>query len=249
MNLANKITMIRIVLVPIIVVLMLLCNFDNTAPNTFGVLNNLVIDTKIYKLPIVYLVAGILFIISSFTDMLDGYVARKYKMVTTFGKFFDSIADKLLTNSILIVFAVVGAIPVWMCVILIGRDFMIDVVRQILASSKVVMAANQLGRYRATAEMAGLSILFFVGYRFFGGESFGTQQYDEFGWVNQIVMIPMYLTTILSIAAAINYIYLNRKVLFSTTLQSSNSSEKRSENEKIVKKEQKTNDKGNEVDV
>lgn len=65
-----------------------------------------------YSLPISYLIAGILFIVASLTDLLNGYIARRYNQVTTFGKFFDSIADKLLTNTVLIVFACANIIPV-----------------------------------------------------------------------------------------------------------------------------------------
>ncbi|AHI53226.1 CDP-diacylglycerol--glycerol-3-phosphate 3-phosphatidyltransferase [Spiroplasma culicicola] len=216
MNWANRITMIRIILIPVIVTLMLLYNFNGAAPffNVFTA----AIEVGNYHLPYTYLIAGILFIIASLTDMLDGYIARKYNQVTTFGKFFDSIADKLLTNGVLVIFAAAGIVPVWMAVVLICRDFLIDVVRQILATATVVMAANQLGRFRAAFEMLGLTILFFVGFRMFDGGLFGgTGTYDEYGWINQVIMIPMYIATVLSILAAINYIWLNRKVLFDMT--------------------------------
>ncbi|AKX34085.1 CDP-diacylglycerol-glycerol-3-phosphate 3-phosphatidyltransferase [Spiroplasma litorale] len=213
MNWANKITLIRIALIPIIIVLMILCNFNNDANLLYGVFNKAIVFGN-YSLPYLYLIAGILFIIASLTDALDGYIARKYNQVTTFGKFFDSIADKLLTNSVLIVFSIAGIIPVWMCVILICRDFLIDVVRQILASNNSIMSADKLGKYRATFEMIGLTILFFVGYRFFNGSANDNGMYDNYGWINQIVMIPMYITTILCIVSALNYMYKNRKILF-----------------------------------
>ncbi|QGS52306.1 CDP-diacylglycerol--glycerol-3-phosphate 3-phosphatidyltransferase [Spiroplasma tabanidicola] len=216
MNWANRITMIRIILIPIIITLMIICNFDNNANLLYGVFNK-AINISNYSLPYAYLIAGILFIVASLTDALDGYIARKYNQITTFGKFFDSIADKLLTNSVLIVFAIGGIIPVWMCVILICRDFLIDVVRQILASSNTIMAADKLGKYRATFEMIGLTILFFVGFRFFNGSFQGKTKFDEYGWINQIIMIPMYITTVLCIASALNYIIKNKKVLFNTS--------------------------------
>lgn len=219
MNWANRITLIRIFLIPIIIGLMVIVPFAGTS--LYNGWNEWLIitgPTITYSLPISYLIAGILFIIASLTDLLDGYIARRYNQVTTFGKFFDSIADKLLTNTVLIVFACANIIPVWMVVILIARDFVIDVVRQILATQKVVMAANQLGRIRAAVEMFGMTILFFIGFRMFGGDSLKPGQWNEFGWVNQIIMIPMYLATILSLAAAGNYIFLNRKALFDMTV-------------------------------
>lgn len=206
MNWANRITMFRIVLLPAIIILMLLHNFNDSVDGFFGVMNQ-TIDFKGYHLPLSYLIAGILFILASLSDALDGMIARKYNLVSTFGKFFDAIADKMLTNSVLIVFTVANFIPVWMCVILICRDFLIDVVRQILATSKVVMSANNLGKYRAAFEMLGLSILFFASYKMFDGQ-------EEYGWVNQVILIPMYIATALSVISAVNYVYLNRVVLF-----------------------------------
>ncbi|AGR41555.1 CDP-diacylglycerol--glycerol-3-phosphate 3-phosphatidyltransferase [Spiroplasma taiwanense] len=219
MNLANKITMVRIILIPIIIILLLL------SPNFYQVFNNNIKIGENYELSIAYLIAGILFIIASLTDMLDGYIARKYNMVTNFGKFFDSIADKLLTNSVLIVFACgqIPLIPVWMCVILICRDFLIDVVRQVLANSSYVMAANKMGKYKATFEMIGLSLLFFIGLGTFKNLS----NLGEYGGINQLIMIPMYITVILSIISAAIYIYLNRKMLFNISTERGTSDDKK----------------------
>ncbi|APE74815.1 CDP-diacylglycerol--glycerol-3-phosphate 3-phosphatidyltransferase [Spiroplasma citri] len=219
MNWANRITLIRIFLIPVIIALMVIVPFKNSSLyNGWDQWLTIKGDNVTYSLPISYLIAGILFIIASLTDLLDGFIARLYNQVTTFGKFFDSIADKLLTNTVLIVFACANIIPVWMVVLLIARDFVIDVVRQILATQKVVMAANQLGRVRAAMEMFGMTVLFFIGFRMFNGHSLQTGQWDEFGWVNQIIMIPIYLATVLSLAAAGNYIFLNRKILFDMTV-------------------------------
>lgn len=219
MNWANLITLIRIFLIPVIIALMVIVPFENSSLyNGWDQWLTIKGNNVTYSLPISYLIAGILFIIASLTDLLDGFIAHRYNQVTTFGKFFDSIADKLLTNTVLIVFACANIIPVWMVVLLIARDFVIDVVRQILATQKVVMAANQLGRVRAAMEMFGMTILFFIGFRMFNGHSLKTGEWDEFGWVNQIIMIPMYLATVLSLAAGGNYIFLNRKTLFDMTV-------------------------------
>ncbi|AGR42421.1 CDP-diacylglycerol--glycerol-3-phosphate 3-phosphatidyltransferase [Spiroplasma diminutum] len=218
MNLANKITLVRILLIPIIVVLLLLTPMDSVGYNGVDIFRN-GISIGNYQLSWTYLISGILFIIASLTDLLDGYVARKYNMVTNFGKFFDSIADKLLTNAVLIIFACFKILPIWMCVILICRDFIIDVVRQVLANSTIVMAANQMGRIRATVEMIGISILFFLGLQ-------SWSNIYEFGLINQLVLIPMYITTILSILSAGIYMYSNRKVLFDSSMEKTNNEKK-----------------------
>ncbi|WP_338983749.1 CDP-diacylglycerol--glycerol-3-phosphate 3-phosphatidyltransferase [Spiroplasma endosymbiont of Othius punctulatus] len=208
MNWANRVTLIRLIFIPMIIIMIFLGPANGHGWD--------VITTKFtsgnYSLALSDLIAGLLFIIASLSDMLDGYIARKYNQVTNFGKFFDSIADKLLTNLILVVFAVIGILPLWIVLIFIGRDFIIDVVRQVLATQKTIMAANNLGRYKAAVQMLGMSILFFVGLSSFSGD---TWLYGEFGLINQLVMIPTYIAAILSIAAALNYMILNRKVLFS----------------------------------
>jgi CDP-diacylglycerol--glycerol-3-phosphate 3-phosphatidyltransferase len=162
MNWANRVTILRLIFIPIIGILMTLPSVNGVF---YGVLTDWELHVGSYHLNYLYLIAGILFIIASLTDMLDGYLARKYNQVTTFGKFFDSIADKLLTNTVLIIFAVCQILPVWMVVLLICRDFLIA----------------------------------------------GT---GEYGYINQIVMIPMYVATLLSVISAFNYIALNRHVLF-----------------------------------
>lgn len=230
MNWANKITTVRIILLPIIIILMVLSEINWGGHNNvfLNVWNTKLEIGNVYKIPLSYLIAGILFIIASFSDMLDGYIARKYNQVTVFGKFFDAIADKLLTNIVIIVMAYGNFIPLWMAIILIARDFLIDVVRQILASSNIVMAANKMGKIRAATEMLGLSILFFLSFNYFGGTVKGTTRFDFYGYVNQIILIPMYIATLLGIFSAFNYIYLNRKTLFFGALE--NKKDKKDEN-------------------
>ncbi|WP_338971558.1 CDP-diacylglycerol--glycerol-3-phosphate 3-phosphatidyltransferase [Spiroplasma endosymbiont of Panorpa germanica] len=229
MNWANRITMIRLLLIPIIIILMIIHQFPGTP--MFSVWNQTINVGQNYQLPVAYLIAGILFIIAALTDFLDGYVARKFNQVTTFGKFFDAIADKVLTNTVLIVFACAGIVPIWMAIILIARDFIIDAVRQILATKEVVMAANQMGKIRAAMEMIGMSLLFFVGFRMFNGSLQGNGAFDEFGWINQVALIPMYIATVLSVLSAGIYIGANRKQLFDTTVISK-SDKKEKVNEK-----------------
>ncbi|ASP27926.1 CDP-diacylglycerol-glycerol-3-phosphate 3-phosphatidyltransferase [Spiroplasma corruscae] len=209
MNIANKITISRLFLIPIIIVLFLL------SPKFYNVLDQS-ININDFHLPITDLVAGVLFIIASLTDFLDGYVARKLNQVTTFGKFFDAIADKLLTNSVIVLFSAAKVIPVWIGIILICRDFLIDVLRMILASNNVVLAANKMGKYRAAIIMIGLSILFFISYKNFSIVDIG-YLYGEYGLINQMLLLPIYVGTILSISSAINYLVISKKALIKQT--------------------------------
>lgn len=196
MNLPNSISLVRILLIPIILILMLV-NWDQA------------IVSSNYHLQVAWLLAGIFFVVAVLSDYLDGYLARKLKQVTTFGKFFDSIADKLLTNSVLIVMSYYHVVPIWITLILIMRDFLIDALRQILASRQVIMAANWYGKWKAAFQMFGMSLLFFVSYQNFGGSPNGNGTYDQYGYINQIIFIPMYITTILSLYSAGVYFYLN----------------------------------------
>lgn len=196
MNLPNSISLVRILLIPIILILMLV-NWDQA------------IISSNYQLQVAWLLAGIFFVVAVLSDYLDGYLARKLKQVTTFGKFFDSIADKLLTNSVLIVMSYFEIVPIWMTLVLIMRDFLIDALRQILASRQVIMEANWYGKWKAAFQMVGMSILFFVSYKNFGGSTTGNGMYDQYGYINQLIFIPMYLTTILSLYSAGVYFYLN----------------------------------------
>ncbi|WP_381414949.1 CDP-diacylglycerol--glycerol-3-phosphate 3-phosphatidyltransferase [Spiroplasma endosymbiont of Anurida maritima] len=208
MNLANKITMIRMILIPFIIVLMIIF--------PFGLLFNVwdtTIGTEHYQLPISYLIGGVLFVLASITDAIDGYVARSRKQITTFGKFFDAIADKLLTNSVLIIFTVANMVPIWLTLIFVLRDFLIDAVRQVLATKKVVMAANKAGKYRAATEMLGLTILFFVGNGIIVNIDINGSM-GMYGFINQIVLIPLYISAFLSVYSAYNYMKINRKALF-----------------------------------
>lgn len=212
MNIPNSISLFRLLLVPVIVFLMIIAPVNS---DSFYHLWNGTINIKNYQLPISWLIAGILFIIASLSDFIDGWWARKFNQVTVFGKFFDSIADKLLTNGVIIVMACATIIPIWMVIILVLRDFIIDVVRQILASKDIIMAADNYGRVKAAVQMMGVAILFFVNFRFLNGSSNGNAINDQYGIINQLLLLPMYISTILSIFSAYNYIHLNAKNLFS----------------------------------
>lgn len=200
MNLPNAISLVRIILVPVIIVLMLI-NWSQAL-----VINN-------YHLTIAWLIAGVLFIVASLSDFLDGYLARRLNKVTTFGKFFDAIADKFLTSAVLIVMSYVSIVPIWITLVLILRDFLMDALRQILATKNVVLAANWYGKWKTAFQMIGLTILFFVSYQSFNGNASGMGRYDQYGLINQLLLIPMYIATLLSLYSAIVYLAMNYKYL------------------------------------
>ncbi|ATG97727.1 CDP-diacylglycerol--glycerol-3-phosphate 3-phosphatidyltransferase [Mesoplasma lactucae] len=211
MNWPNRLTLLRLLLVPVVVALILVSYYAEINSGT-GVWK-WYFQSGDYQLPKLMMAAGIVFIVASFTDFLDGYLARKYNQVTDFGKFFDPIADKLLVNSVLILFAVTKMLPVWMTLILILRDIFVDFIRMTLAKKNVTLAAGIYGKLKTVFQMVGLSLLFFVNYTYFELSS-NAGLSSEYGWMNQVVMIPMYLATFFSIFSGCVYFKNGYKYLF-----------------------------------
>ena len=150
MNLPNKLTLTRILLVPVFMVFVSLTSLSGIADGSFQ--------------PTYYLIAGIVFAAASFTDFLDGHLARKWNMVTDFGKFADPLADKLLTTVAFIYMMRDGVCsPVVLCIIL-AREFAVSGLRMVAAGAKdgKVIAANMWGKVKTVLQM--LSIIFY----FFG---------------------------------------------------------------------------------
>ena len=106
-------------------------------------------------------VAAALFIIASLTDMLDGKIARKYNLVTNFGKFMDPLADKLLVCSALICMIELRELPAWMVIIIISREFIISGFRLVASANGVVIAASYWGKFKTTFQMIGVVLLIF----------------------------------------------------------------------------------------
>ena len=152
MNLPNKLTIFRITLVPLILLVWLF------PYNQFGIhfISFTIGPTSISLLNVIVL--G-LFIIASVTDALDGNVARKRNLITTFGKFADPIADKLLVNTMLIVMAYKHMIPVVPVVIMIGRDIIVDGCRMIASSNGVVVAAGILGKLKTVLQIVTIGFV------------------------------------------------------------------------------------------
>ena len=137
LNFPNVLVIIRILLVPVVVVLMLL--------PALGVDVATVTNWNIY---ITDFIAGALFLIASITDFVDGWYARKYNQVSTFGKLFDPLADKILVNTTLILFSARGLLPIVFTIIFICRDILVDGLRMMLASENIVLAADKWGKLK-----------------------------------------------------------------------------------------------------
>lgn len=150
MNLPNKLSMFRILLVPVIACVDLFYTGSTFVWTVNGVQ---------VTLPLVNLIVLALFAIASFTDFLDGNIARKRNMVTSFGKFIDPIADKLLVNTMLILFAVQGVIPVLAALLMIWRDMMVDGMRMNASASGKVVAAGMMGKAKTVLQMFAIIFL------------------------------------------------------------------------------------------
>lgn len=149
MTLPNKLTMIRILLIPVMVVLYFIPWLR---------------DNMVFlEVSWLYLAEAIIFTIASFTDFLDGNIARKRNLVTTFGKFADPLADKMLTFTAMSIFLADGILPLWVFIIILIREFMVSGIRMVLAEKQVTIAASKLGKYKTATTMVALIVMFFVG--------------------------------------------------------------------------------------
>ncbi|MBM7701936.1 CDP-diacylglycerol--glycerol-3-phosphate 3-phosphatidyltransferase [Metabacillus iocasae] len=147
MNLPNKITISRILMIPIFLVLMLV-------ELPWG---ELVVGEV--TVPVSHLIGAAVFIIASTTDWVDGYYARKYNLVTNLGKFLDPLADKLLVSAALIALVELGSASAWAAVIIISREFAVTGLRLVLAGEGEVVAANMLGKIKTWTQIIAISAL------------------------------------------------------------------------------------------
>ncbi len=138
MNLANKITLFRVFMIPVYVILMMLT----------GIQNN-------------YMIAGAVFIIASISDFVDGQIARRCNMVTDFGKFVDPLADKLLVMAAMLCFVEINFIPSWVVIVILAREFIVTGLRVLAASAGVVIAADKIGKLKTTTQMIALVLIHF----------------------------------------------------------------------------------------
>lgn len=155
MNKANKITMSRIIMT-VIIIIILLFPFEklNIKLPSYIFNGNIYIEFK-------YLITGILFIIASLTDFFDGYIARKYSLVTDFGKMIDAISDKLLTNTVLVILACDGMISPIIVVIIIARDIFVDSIKMLIGNKGKAVAAIKVAKFKTASLMFGITLTFF----------------------------------------------------------------------------------------
>lgn len=173
MNLPNKLTILRVIMIPFFVVFMYL-------------------DFAAAK----WIALGI-FIAAAITDTLDGQIARRCNLVTTFGKFMDPLADKLLVCSAMIALVDQGRIPAWIVIIIIAREFIISGFRLIAAENGVVIAANYWGKFKTVSQMIMIILLLI----------------DLGGVFDILEQIFIWLSLALTVISLITYIWQNRSVL------------------------------------
>lgn len=187
MNLPNKLTIFRIILVPIMVIIPFLG-----------------IEGKYLGIPINYLLVDLIFIIASLTDKLDGYLARKNNQITTFGKFLDPLADKILVLAAMVMLVEMEKLPSWIPIIVLAREFMVSGYRLIaVEKGGKVIAASKWGKLKTITQM-GAIILAFLDLNAFGDCFSGMLQGGDM-ILNFAVTIMMIIQTIATIFSGVDY--------------------------------------------
>ncbi|MCM1282351.1 MAG: CDP-diacylglycerol--glycerol-3-phosphate 3-phosphatidyltransferase [Muribaculaceae bacterium] len=176
MNLPNRLTMFRVILIPFFVFFLL-------APYFAGYGNY---------------IATAIFVVASFTDLLDGKIARKYNLVTNFGKFMDPLADKLLVCSAMICLIELKRIPAWVVIVIIAREFIISGFRLIASDNGVVIAASYWGKFKTVFQMVMVIVLIL------------NISHPLFYWIGTVLI---YVSLALTVISLIDYIVKNKEVL------------------------------------
>ena len=176
MNLPNKLTMFRVILIPFFVVFLLV---DITSADNW--------------------IALAIFIIASLTDMLDGMIARKYNLITNFGKFMDPLADKLLVCSALVCLVELERIPAWVVIIIIAREFIISGFRLIASDNGVVIAASYYGKFKTTFQILMICLMI-----------------ADIEAISMLTMVVMWIAVILTVVSLIDYLVKNKDVMKDT---------------------------------
>lgn len=175
MNLPNKLTILRTIMIPVFLIFLYIPGLGMTGD----------------------VFAAAIFVLASFTDFLDGKIARKYNLVTNFGKFMDPLADKLLVCSALIALVDLDRIPAWVVIIIISREFIISGFRLIASDNGVVIAASYWGKFKTTFQMIMIILLILN---------------IDYPYSNIVNMVIMYIALALTIISLLDYIIKNYKV-------------------------------------
>jgi CDP-diacylglycerol--glycerol-3-phosphate 3-phosphatidyltransferase len=191
MTTANKLTILRILLIPVMISVLYI--------------DALVIDTAFLNMTVQQIIFAGLFILASLTDFLDGYIARKYNQITTFGKFLDPIADKVLVFTALLYLMVQmpDRVAIWGVMVIIVREFLVTGVRLIAVEHGKVIAASHLGKYKTLTTMLAIIMFLF--------NDFGlTLIHPNLVWVTNIVY---YIAIFFTVWSGFDYLYKNREII------------------------------------
>jgi CDP-diacylglycerol--glycerol-3-phosphate 3-phosphatidyltransferase len=188
MNLANKITLARIFLVPIIMFFLLVkAPFPRIEFEQFSITYNQII-------------AALIFIIAASTDSLDGYIARKQQLVTNLGKLLDPLADKLLVTAVLVSLVEMGKLDAWIAIVIISREFAVTGLRQIALLEGVVMAASKLGKWKTATQITAIIALLINNFPF----TFIDFRFD---------LVASWVAAIITIYSGIDYFVKNKHII------------------------------------
>ena len=188
MNLANKLTIFRIILVPIMVCIPFLG-----------------IKEEILGIPLEYILIDIIFILASITDKLDGYIARSREQITTFGKFLDPLADKILVLAAMIMLVEMAKLPAWIPIIVLAREFVVSGYRLIaVEKGGKVIAASKWGKLKTVTQMTAI-ILAFIDLHCFGECFTGNLEGADFLF-NMIVTMMMLIQVVATIFSGVDYL-------------------------------------------
>lgn len=191
MTTANKLTILRILLIPVMIIVLYI--------------DALRMDTPFLNMNVQQIIFAGLFVVASLTDFLDGYIARKYNQITTFGKFLDPIADKVLVFAALLYLMVQmpERVAIWGVMVIIVREFLVTGVRLIAVEHNHVIAASNLGKYKTSTTMIAIIMFLF--------NDFGlTMIHGELAWITNIIY---YLAIFFTIWSGFDYLYKNRKII------------------------------------
>ena len=183
MTTANKITIFRVILIPVFLVLMYL-RFPGHMYWAFGV-----------------------FVLASLSDFVDGYIARHYNQVTDFGKFMDPLADKILVTAALVYFIPLGLAPAWVVILILAREFLVTSLRLIAAGKGIVIAADKWGKYKTATTMV------WICYALLAQNFYPQMSVDAGGIVAIIHLVLMTLSLALTLISGANYLWKNRALI------------------------------------
>lgn len=179
MNLPNKLTIARMIMVPVFIAFLL-----------------------IEQIPGHRYIAFALFAVACFTDAMDGHIARKYNLITDFGKFLDPLADKILVSSAFICFVEQGTMPSWVAIIILSREFIISGFRLVAANKNIVIAASMWGKVKTTFQMI---------------TCFALILYFDIPFFKIICNVLMGISLVLTVVSLVDYMVKNRNVLKGST--------------------------------